>query len=715
MLKPTTDNMTNSPTDAPIETKPSRQKDWGWPFVWLSVLLVFGGTAAGAFFWLITMPPPIDCKQISPLSPEMQRLQCAKESASSRNVEELVKGLTVVKDWPEDNPLYSQASQLRDEWSKWLLELARNKLEAGDIKGAEELAKKIPPNASVYEDAQAVVSTWQNDWDKGKAIYSKAQAAIKQQQWQMANGYAQELARLKNEYWGQQRSADLLVQIGREKQAWEQLKLARQTGNPETPDNLQKALQLATKVPQKTYAYDAAKADITKWSRKLLSVASVQVKQRNLEAAIALINRIPSISSLYGEAQDFILLSKAELLLPKEKEFSGPVARHIFALIEAQAAARQLSPDRPLYKQAQEKIAFWQNQLDDLVKLEVASSAASFGQGWMLQVAIEQANSISRDRPRRLHAQTLIAQWRRELKESEDRPYLVRAQTLAQAKTIDSYKNAIAEARQIQLQRPLRVQAQTLIASWNKQIETIEDKPLLEESFALAKRNELDAAIRSASRIAKGRALYKEATAAISEWTTKIQLTEDRPLLNEAAKLASVGRLSEAIQKATQIGSGRALYYEAQEAIARWAAERSAIQVSSSPERVQESAPAQTYSPPAQTYEPPPAEYYEPPAPEPYYPPVEREPAPPAVESYTPPAPAPAPEPYIPPEPAPAPYIPPEPAPEPYIPPAQSYEPPAPAPEPAPEPYIPPEPAPAPAPEPAPESAPVPLPADSIE
>ena len=724
MLEPTTDNMTNTPTsDTPIETNPSRQKGWGWPFVWLSVLLVFGGTAAGAFFWLITMPPPIDCKQISPLSPEMQRLQCAKESASSRKVEELVKGLAVVKDWPQDNPLYPQASQLRDEWSKWLLELARNKLEEGDLKGAEELAKKIPPNASVYQDALSVVSTWQSDWDKGKIIYNKAQEALKQQQWQLATGYAQELARLKNEYWGQQRSADLLNQIGREKQAWEQLKLARQTVSPETPDNLQKALQLATKVEEKTYAYNVAKTEITKWSRKLLQIASQQIKQKNLQAAITQAKSIPSISSLYPEAQDFILLSTAEMLLPKEKEFSGPVARHILALIEAQAAARQLSADRPLYKQAQEKIAFWQAQLDDLVKLEVASSAASFGQGWMLQMAIEQANSISRNRPRRIHAQTLIAQWRKELQESEDRPYLVRAQLLANAKTIDAYKTAITEARQIKLQRPLRVEAQTLIASWNKQIETIEDKPLLEEALALAKRNELGAAIRTASRIGKGRALYKEAIAAISDWTAEIQITEDRPLLNEAAKLASVGRLSEAIQKAGQIGSGRALYYEAQEAIARWAAERNSIRVTSYPQPAQEPAPVQSYSPPAESYSPPPAESYSPPpaesyspppaesysppAPEPYYPPAAPEPAPPPVETYTPPAP----EPYIPPEPAPEPYIPPEPAPEPYIPPVQSYEPPA---------AEPPRAAPAPeqvAPEPAPETAPAaaPLPADGIE
>ncbi|MCT7952333.1 hypothetical protein NG798_21285 [Ancylothrix sp. C2] len=715
--------MTNSPADTPIETKTSRQKDWGWPFVWLSVLLVFGGTAAGAFFWLITMPPPIDCKQISPLSPEMQRLQCAKESASSRKVEELIKGLAVVKDWPEDNPLYPQASQLRDEWSKWLLELARNKLESGDLKGAEELAKKIPANASVYQDAQAVVSTWQTDWDKGKTIYNKAQEALKQQQWQLATGYAQQLASLRNEYWGQQRSADLLNQIGRERQAWEQLKLARVTANPQTADNLQKALQLATKVEEKTYAHNTAKTDITKWSRKVLQIASVQIKQRNLPAAINLANSIPSISSLYAEAQDFILLSKAEMLLPKEKEFSGPVARHVFALIEAQAAARQLSQDRPLYKQAQEKIASWQAQLDDLVQLEVASSAASFGQGWMLQMAIEQANTISRNRPRRVHAQTLIAQWRKELKESEDRPYLVRAQTLAQAKTVDSYKTAIAEARQIKLNRPLRLEAQTLIASWNKQIETIEDKPILEESLALAKQNKLDAAIRTASRIGKGRALYKEAIAAISDWTAEIQITEDRPLLNEAAKLASVGRLSEAIQKAAQIGSGRALYYEAQDAIARWAAERNTIRLSSYPEPAQESAPTQSYSPPpvesyspppAESYSPPPAESYSPPAPEPYsppapepyYPPAAPEPAPPPVESYTPPAP----EPYYPPA-APEPYIPPEPAPEPYVPPVQSYEPPvepAPAPEPAP-----PEPAPVAAPEPAPAAAP--LPADGIE
>ena len=614
-------------TDKPTAQSLPGRKDWGWSLLWLSVILVFGGTAGGAFFWLITMPPPVNCKQISPLAPDMERLQCAREAAATRQLEQLVKGLQLVKDWPKDHPLHSQAKELEDKWSKWVLEVATKKMETGDLKGAINIVGNIPQTSSVYAEAKATVATWQKDWDKGMAIHNKAIQAIKARQWDAATNYAQELSRLRNEYWGQKRMGELLKQMTVEKRAWQLLREARDVALYETPADLEEALAMARKVNQTTYAYASAQADIAKWSRKLLDLAAKRLKERDLEGALGIAKRVPSDSTLYAEAQDFMQLSRAMLLVPDNKVLTQPPLTTMASVLEAQAAARQLTPDRPLYKQAQAKIADWQAQLQDLLQLQVANTLAGVGQGVTFQLAIDQAQTIGQDRPKRIQAQTLIALWRKELADAQDRPYVVRAQLLAAAGTVDAFKAAIAEARQVAPDRPLRGEAQSLIAEWDKRIQTLEDQPILDQARLQAKQKNLSNAIRTAETIGSGRTLYKQARAAIADWKAQIQMEEDRPKLNEATKLAAQGRLSEAIQIASQIAYGRALYYEAQEGIARWAAERDAIRARETAAAA-ETYPAGTSSPPAPSDSPPaessypPAESYSPSA-ETYYPPAE--------------------------------------------------------------------------------------------
>jgi uncharacterized protein (UPF0548 family) len=507
-------------------------------------------------------------------------------------------------------------------------------METGDLKGAINIVANISQTSSVYAEAKATVATWEQDWDKGMAIHNKAIQAIKVRQWDQAINYTQELSRLRNQYWGQQRMGELLKQITVEKRAWQHLREARDIAWYDTPADLEEAIAQAGKVSPQTYAYAEAQADISKWSRKLLDLAAKQLKERDLEGAIGIAKRVPSDSALYAEAQDFMQLSRADLLVPDYQVLNHPPLTTIASVLEAQAAARQLAPNRPLYKQAQAKIADWQAQLQDLLQLQVASTLASVGQGGAFQLAIDQAQTIGQERPKRIQAQTLIALWRKELADAQDRPYVVRSQLVAAAGTVDALKAAIAEARQVAPGRPLRGEAQNLIAEWDKRIQTLEDQPVLDQARLQAKQGNLSNAIRTAEKIGSNRTLYKQARAAIADWKAQIQIAEDRPKLNEATKQAAQGRLSEAIQIASQIAYGRALYYEAQEGIARWSAELDGIRVqvsaataetyaagTSSPPAESDSPPAESDSPPAETSYPP-AESYSPSA-ETYYPPAE--------------------------------------------------------------------------------------------
>ncbi|MEW6498490.1 MAG: hypothetical protein AB1589_39230, partial [Cyanobacteriota bacterium] len=87
---------------------------------------------------------------------------------------------------------------------------------------------------------------------------------------------------------------------------------------------------------------------------------------------------------------------------------------------------------------------------------------------------------------------------------------------------------------------------------------------------ALAQRGDLVAAISTAGQIRSERPLYPEAQKAIANWVAHVQTIQDRPILDAANALAAQGRFDAAIATASQIPAQRALYGQAQAAIARW-------------------------------------------------------------------------------------------------------------------------------------------------
>jgi hypothetical protein len=133
------------------------------------------------------------------------------------------------------------------------------------------------------------------------------------------------------------------------------------------------------------------------------------------------------------------------------------------------------------------------------------------------------------------------------------------------------------KASQVELGRALRGEAQTLIAAWQGEIQVIEDRPMLDAAVALANQGKLKEAIQEARKIQTNRALHDRAQTLIQDWTTEMQVAEDRPILDRAKTLAYAGSLTAAINLASQIAPGRALHPEARSAIARWQSERAYI------------------------------------------------------------------------------------------------------------------------------------------
>ncbi|MDJ0557371.1 MAG: hypothetical protein QNJ68_23565, partial [Microcoleaceae cyanobacterium MO_207.B10] len=625
--EPITKNPSNDPNvkseknSQPKPQKPNKRPKsfWTWQLIWWTVATGFGITGGAALLWLLVNPPQPNCQQISALSADGERLYCAHQAAESQDLEELEQALALVESWSEDHPLYQLGQQMTGEWTKLIISIANQKIREGNLQAALDTVAKIPKTSPAYSRVEEAIAGWKKQWAEGQSLYDKSQTALKAQDWNKASAYALAMSKLDNVHWQDIRFKELLQRMAVEKKAWEMLKDARNLIYEETVQEYAEAITLARKIDSNLYIREKADKDIQNWIRSLIKIADKRIEEKDLKGAIAAIEYIPSDHKLKKEAEDLILLGHAKAAT-WNKSVGGSQISNMAALVEGKAAASQITSNSPYYQEAQTQIKQLKQQLDDLTYIQLANAIASVGQPATFKLAIDQAQMVSQGQVLRIPAQTLIAGWRKDILRIEDRPYITLAKELSEQKTVDSYNSAIKQASYVALERPLRIEAQTLIAEWNKRVQIIEDSPLLAEARALAKEGNLGQAIDLAYQIESGRALYEEAQDEIYKWTTELQIAQDRPILNQAYSLADQGSLTAAINTAYQIGYGRALYYEAQGAISRWAAERDAIWAAQQAEearRRRQYAPAPAPSP--QYYAPAPSPQYYAPAPSPQY------------------------------------------------------------------------------------------------
>ncbi|MDE5097576.1 MAG: hypothetical protein O4861_04190 [Trichodesmium sp. St16_bin4-tuft] len=626
-----------------FQGRKGKKKYWGWQLKWWSIAASFGITAGVALLWLLVIPAEPNCEKNSPLSSDGKRLYCANKAAESRDLEELEKAFNLVESWPEEHPLYQMGQQMTGEWTKLIISIAYQKIRKGNLQGALNAVEKIPEDSPAYPRVEEAVTDWKKQWTEGQSFYDKATEAIKAMNWNKASDYSLTMSKLDNVYWQTNKYRELLERIVLEKKAWQMLKDARYLIYRETVDEYGEAIALANKIDPSLYIRAEAEKNIQQWVRTLIEIATEYIEEKDIEGAMTAIEYIPSGHKLKKEAKDLILLGHAQAATWNKSEGESQIANMVY-LIEGKAVAAQITLDSPYYKQAQTQAKQLQQQLDNLTRIQLAKAIASIGQPPALQLAIDQAQMVGLKQPGRIQAQTLIAKWRKDILKIEDRPYVILAKQLAKQETIDSYTKAIKQASYVALDRPLRIEAQTLIAEWNKRVQIIEDSPLLAEARALAKEGNLGQAIDVAYQIEQGRALYKEAQDEIYKWTTELQIAQDQPILDQAYSLAKQGSLTAAINTAYKIGYGRTLYYEAQDAISRWESELDAIRESQRAEQVRREqqyqlrqeqqyyspapstqyyspAPQRSYSPASspQYYSPAPSPQYYSPAPSPQY------------------------------------------------------------------------------------------------
>ncbi len=114
----------------------------------------------------------------------------------------------------------------------------------------------------------------------------------------------------------------------------------------------------------------------------------------------------------------------------------------------------------------------------------------------------------------------LITRWEKEQQQS-DAAHIQKANALAETGDLEGLRAAITEAEQVLYGTPEYEEAQQLTSRLRQQAETLEDRPRLQRAMDLASRgdlNSLEAAIDEASQVTWGRALYEEARDRADTW-----------------------------------------------------------------------------------------------------------------------------------------------------------------------------------------------------
>jgi hypothetical protein len=122
-------------------------------------------------------------------------------------------------------------------------------------------------------------------------------------------------------------------------------------------ESLLQAIRLAESIKQDSYLYQKSQKLIAELGRNILKLAQEQMDRRNADTALEIARKIPPIPSLQSEIDDFLVLGEAQ-----NSSFIGTVA----GLETAISQAQQIDTSRKVYKQAQELIARWQLEIEDL-------------------------------------------------------------------------------------------------------------------------------------------------------------------------------------------------------------------------------------------------------------------------------------------------------------------------------------------------------------
>ncbi|HEY9647404.1 MAG TPA: chromosome segregation ATPase, partial [Chroococcidiopsis sp.] len=533
-----------------------------WQFWAVLAVLLTSGVGVFALALLLKLPALPNCPSIFwPTASASLRLYCAQLAANKETVDDLLHAIELVDSLPDDHPLRPEINANIEQWSLAILELADKQFQQGKLDEAIQLARKIPTDTTAHQQVAEKIRQWRSIWADAEKIYNEAEAAMLAQDLRGAFAIATRLLDVGNTYWETTKYQELNLLITASREDGAKLARARRLVSRGGRSNLLEAIALAKEILPASPAYAVAQRRIGEVAENMLQLAERRIDAGNTDDAIALAREIPTEAGLQAQVQDLIALAMAVA-----QAGNGTMPDLEAAIIQVQ----RFNNSSRFYSKAQQLISRWQLEIQAVNRLDMARQMAQSGDVASLSAAIAEARQVPSGNPRYGDARDAIAEWTATIETIEDRPYLNQAQDLARPGDPTSLQAAINTARQIREGRALSGEAQRLIQSWTAQIQRSQDQPYLDEARRLAASGNIPAAIATAQQIQAGRSLYDTAQDEIRTWRAQ---TEGQTRLREAYDTASIGTapmLLSAIRIADQVPRNNAARAEADRMINAW-------------------------------------------------------------------------------------------------------------------------------------------------
>lgn len=562
---------------APLERKTRRTRlprRWlRWLYNWKFWLLATGigsvGTGMLALALLLQMPGLPNCPAIFwPLASASLRFECARLAASKQTSNDLLEAIALIDSLPNDHPLRDEADRLVELWSLEVLKLAEADFNAGRLNEAIASARRLSPKVSAYKLVEERVQRWQAIWSKAEALYRKAEASLRELDWREAFSSAVRLLEVENTFWQTTKYNELTGKINGSRDDGNTLGKAQRLADEGGLTNLLEAIKLAQSIKQTSYVHQAAQKAIEEFGQKMVVLAQTMLDQRNLQGALNVLGKIPDIAKLKEQVKDMTVLANAQ---------SQAWLNTVPDIEEAIAQAQRVQANRPLYRKAQQFIVRWQLEIEAIAQLEKARILSQPGTINDLAAAIAEASTIPRSNPRWDEVQQQIQTWTAQIQTIEDRPLLDQAEQIAAQGDLASLQAAAAQANQIAQGRALAKEAQGKARIWTEQVQQLQDQPLLDRARDFANAGDLISAVRTAEQIGAGRSLYADAQRNVKQWRSQLRAQEiqvqAQQNLQKARQLANSGSLEglvKAIKAADQVPTSSALRSDADNAINEW-------------------------------------------------------------------------------------------------------------------------------------------------
>ncbi|MGK7896236.1 MAG: chromosome segregation ATPase [Xenococcus sp. (in: cyanobacteria)] len=556
----------NSPKTMTTESSP-RISWWQTWQIWGIVLVILsGGIGYGATSMLLRLPQTKTCSNVFwPVASAAVRIYCAQNIAEQKTVEDYLSAIALVEKLSSDHPLRSEINRNVEKWATGILDIGETQFQEGNLEAAIAIAKEIPDNVEARKIVDSKIETWETVWAKAEGHYNRVDEYLRAARWNEAFSAAVRLADVRNSYWSSTKYQEAIDNINIAQEENAALDKAVTQLEEGSLDNLFAAIKKANEISTDSYAYAAAQDILAQGKSRIFALADDYLVKQNWSKLLNITYNVP------GDALGI------EELVQEWKTIANAGASadlgSVLNLEDAILEASKLPPEASLYAQAQQLIARWTLEIEDVQHFDQAKELAQGANITSYRAGITELQLIPAGNPRYQEAQQQIRKWRGEIQIIEDRPIIARAKQLAVPSNVTAWRRAIAEINLVSSTSPLYREARKYARRWQSSIERVEDQPILDQAISLANVKNYEEAIQTAQQIRPRRALSSQAQKKIALWRQEIQARE---YLREAFKLAdqrTPDSLAQAIRKIRQIPSNTSSYYQVVPNVNDWSTE----------------------------------------------------------------------------------------------------------------------------------------------